>query len=57
MGALERDNGLFLDKISHQPNFKRPETSPLAITSRNTPNSMLGGKVAFKNLTKKAREI
>lgn len=57
MGALERDNGVHLDKFSHQPHFKRPDVSPLAITSRSTPNSMLGGKPAFKQLCKKAKEV
>ncbi|KAL4507061.1 hypothetical protein ABPG72_001854 [Tetrahymena utriculariae] len=57
MGALERDNGIYLDEQTKQFNVKRPEVSPLSITCRSTPNSMLGGKQSFKELTKKASEL
>lgn len=36
MGALERDNGIFLDEHTKQFNIRRPEASPLSITCRST---------------------
>lgn len=56
MGALERDNGMYIDEFSRVPRFEREHISFLAITSRDTPNRMLGGNSAFKELTKKANE-
>lgn len=54
MGALERDNGVNFDTFSGQPSFIRPDASPLAVTSKDTPNTMLGGATMFKQVTKRA---
>jgi hypothetical protein len=41
MGVFERDTGKFAS------GFKRPQASPMALTSRSTPCSMLGGENSF----------
>lgn len=41
MGVFERDSGKF------SSGFKRPHASPMALTSRSTPCTMLGGEKAF----------
>lgn len=50
MGTLERDNGAFLNKYSDQIEYRCEDSSPLAVTSRNTANSMLGGTDALASL-------
>lgn len=57
MGALERDNGLMVDAQTQQKHFLRPEVSPLAITCRRTPNTMLGGRAGLLDLMTKAKEL
>jgi hypothetical protein len=47
MGALERDNGYAIDTNTQQKCFARPDSSPLAVTCRRTPNTMLGGIKEF----------
>ncbi len=55
MGALERDNGPDVNKETGKPAFNRPEVSPLAITCRKTPCSMMGGEKDFRNLLQEAK--
>ena len=54
MGALERDNQCVEDPLSLTKTFEHPDASPLAVTDRQTPNTMLGGDEAFTELMKKA---
>lgn len=35
----------------------RPNASPLAVTNRDYPNSMMGGKDGFRELTRKAEDL
>lgn len=46
-----------VDPLTKQKKFKRLEVSPLAITSRTTPNTMLGGAEGFKSLTQEATKL
>lgn len=55
MGALERDNGVVINKQTNQRFVKRTDASPLAITCRETPNTMLGGPKEFTSLMDKAK--
>ncbi len=57
MGALERDNGLYVDPSTKQPRYSRPNHSPLSITNRSIPNRMLGGENHFKELVNRASEL
>jgi len=57
MGSLERDNGGEIDSDNLQMQVARPDASPLAITCRKTPNTMLGGRQAFKDLVGRANEL
>lgn len=41
MGVFERDTGKF------SAGYRRPQASPMALTSRTTPCSMLGGHDSF----------
>lgn len=56
MGALERDNGLEINPITNQKFFSRPEASPLAVTCRKTPCSMLGGADGLESLMNEAQK-
>ena len=56
MGALERDNGVTINSKTKLKSFKRPNASPLAITSRNTPNTMLGGSSSFAEMIQKSKK-
>jgi hypothetical protein len=47
MGALERDNNPYFNKSLSEVQYKRPDATPLAITSRDTANKMLGGDEGF----------
>lgn len=47
MGVLERDNYPYLNKNLNEVEFRKPDATPLAITSRNTANKMLGGDEGF----------
>ena len=49
MGIFERDNGK-----TNKNNYQRPDASPLAVTCRKTPCTMLGGVSGFKCLMKEA---
>lgn len=51
MGVFERDSGKF------SSGFKRPHASPMALTSRTAPCTMLGGQKAFIQLVKKSNEV
>lgn len=51
MGVFERDSGKFAS------GFKRPQASPMALTSRTSPCTMLGGEQSFTELMKKSREV
>ena len=51
MGVFERDVGKF------SSGFKRPQASPMALTSRTTPCTMLGGHNSFVELMKKSHEV
>lgn len=55
MGTLERDNYPFLDSQTNEINYIKPDASFLAITSRETPNIMHGGKEAFKKVIEVAK--
>ena len=62
MGVFERDNvpfqGTNVQSFSIDPNekqYKKPDAAALAVTSRGTPNEMLGGNQAFQKLVKKAK--
>lgn len=57
MGALERDNGLQYDQEIHQKIYKRPDVSPLAVTCRKTPNTMLGGVTGFNEMMQEAKKL
>jgi hypothetical protein len=50
MGVLERDNYPVVDKSSGEVEFKKADASALAVTSRETPNIMLGGSEGFKRV-------
>lgn len=54
MGTLERDNGM--EEEQGRMKFVRPKASPLAITCRQTPSTMLGGKRGFKELMSEAKK-
>jgi|LakMenEpi03Aug12_release.lakeMendotaPanAssembly.Ray.scaffolds.fasta_scaffold25286_3 hypothetical protein len=51
MGVFERDSGKFAS------GYKRPQASPMALTSRVTPCTMLGGEQSFSELMKKSKEV
>lgn len=51
MGVFERDTGKF------SAGYRRPQASPMALTSRTTPCSMLGGHESFAELMKKSKEV
>ena len=51
MGVFERDTGKF------EGGYKRPQASPVALTSRKKPCEMLGGENGFRKLMKNSREI
>jgi starch synthase len=38
-----------------QQQYKKPDASPLAVTSRETPCEMLGGKPAFNSMMQRAK--
>jgi len=56
MGALERDNYPMVDKQTNEVAFVKPDASFLAVTSRETPNIMHGGKEGFKKVMKTAKD-
>jgi hypothetical protein len=51
MGVFERDSGKFAS------GFKRPHASPMALTSRTSPCTMLGGHQSFVDLVKKSHDV
>ena len=56
MGALERDNEIAYDEGTGEAiDIANPNTSPMAVTSRSSISSLLGGDEAFKSLMKKAK--
>lgn len=55
MGALERDNYPFLNKMTNEVENRKPDANPLAITCRQTANKMLGGDEGFKKVMNKAK--
>ena len=56
MGTLERDNGAFLNKYSEQIEYRYEDASPLAVTTRDCANRMLGGSEGLQNLVSKAHK-
>lgn len=55
MGTLERDNYAFLNKYSDQVQYRKDDASPLAVTTRDSANKMLGGDHAFSCVVQKAK--
>ena len=55
MGALERDNYPIISNNGSME-YKKPDASFLAVTSRETPNIMLGGDKAFAKVMQTAKE-
>ena len=43
MGTLARDNCAYNSAYSNRTEYKKDDASPLAVTSRNAANKMLGG--------------
>ena len=43
MGTLERDNYPFKNKYHGTTDYRKEDASPLAVTTRDNPNKMLGG--------------
>jgi hypothetical protein len=56
MGALERDNYPFVNKMTNEVEFRNSDANPLAITCRQTTNKMLGGDEGFRRVMKQAKE-
>lgn len=56
MGALERDNYPFVNKMTNEVDFRNMEANPLAITCRKTANKMLGGDEGFKKVMQQAKQ-
>ena len=58
MGALERDNQIYIDEKSEEiidiGNF---ECSPMAVICRSTISKLLGGDKGFKSLIDKAKKF
>lgn len=50
MGALERDNYPFLNRMTNEIEFRKFDASPLAITCRKAANKMLGGEEGFQRV-------
>ena len=58
MGALERDNEIAYDEQTGEAlDFPNPDASPMAVTSRNSISSLLGGDKAFRSLMGKAKRL
>ena len=58
MGALERDNNISYDeKTGNIIDIGNTNSSPMAITNRESISSLLGGKESFKSLIKKAKSL
>ena len=55
MGTLERDNYPILNKYTERIEFRKEDASPLAVTTRDTSNSMLGGNEALARLVRRAK--
>ena len=58
MGALERDNEIAYDEQTGEAlDFPNPDASPMAVTSRNSISSLLGGDKAFRYLMGKDKRL
>ena len=58
MGALERDNEIAYDEQTGEAiDFPNTDASPMAVTSRNSISSLLGGDKAFRSLMGKAKRL
>jgi len=55
MGTLQRDNYPFTNKYTNQTEYRKDDASPLAVTSRNQANKMLGGDAGLKAIVDKAK--
>ena len=56
MGVLERDNNSYYNKSQNEVQYKRQDAAPLAITSRETANKMLGGDEGFQRVMQQAKQ-
>jgi hypothetical protein len=56
MGVLERDNNSYYNKSQGEVQYKRQDAAPLAITSRETANKMLGGDEGFQKVMQQAKQ-
>jgi len=50
MGTLERDNYPILSKYSDRIEYRKDDCSPLAVTSRDSANRMLGGDEGLRRV-------
>ena len=55
MGTLQRDNYPFTNKYTNQTEYRKDDASPLAVTSRNQANKMLGGDEGLQAIVTKAK--
>ena len=56
MGVLERDNNSYMNQSVNEVQFRRPDAAPLAVTTRDTANKMLGGDEGFQRVMKQAKQ-
>ena len=54
MGTLARDNHEFKSSYSDNIEYRKDDASPMAVTTRDTANKMLGGDAGLKAIVQKA---
>lgn len=55
MGTLARDNHPFKSSYSDNIEYRKDDASPMAVTTRDTANTMLGGDIGLKAIVQKAK--
>ncbi len=55
MGTLQRDNYPFTNKYTNQTEYRKDDASPLAVTSRDQANKMMGGDEGLQAIVAKAK--
>jgi hypothetical protein len=56
MGTLARDNHEFKSSYSDNVEYRKDDASPMAVTTRDTANKMLGGDIGLKAIVEKAKK-
>jgi glycosidase len=56
MGVFERDNHMHENKVRMAMEYKKEDAHPLAVTTRETANSMLGGDDGFGRVMKECKK-